>query len=59
MSRPASAPVVLATIGDVKHRAVSDETGTTFLLGSDGLTVVRPLSVENEYKARQMQLQGN
>jgi hypothetical protein len=28
-------------------------------LGSDVLTVVRPLSVENEYKARQMQLQGN
>jgi hypothetical protein len=52
-------PTPLATIKDVKHRMTNDETGTTFLLGSDGLTVVRRLSVENEYKVQQMQMQGN
>jgi hypothetical protein len=52
-------PTPLATVKDVKHRVTNDETGTTFLLGSDGLTVVRRLSVENEYKIQQMQTQGN
>lgn len=52
-------PTLLATIKDVKHRITNDETGTTFLLGSDGLTVVRQLSVENEYKIDQMQMENN
>jgi hypothetical protein len=55
----ASAPVLLATIKDVKHRTVNEETGTTFLLGSNGLTVVRRLDVEDEYKVHQLQMQGN
>jgi hypothetical protein len=55
----ASIPVRLATVKDVKHRVTNDETGTTFLLGSDGLTVVRRLSVENDYRMHQMQMQGN
>jgi hypothetical protein len=54
-----SAPKLLATIKQVKHRIVNDDTGTTFLLGSDGLTVVRRISVEAEYKVHQMQMQGN
>lgn len=54
-----SEPVLLATIKQVKHRVVNVDTGTTFLLGSDGLTVVRRISVENDYKIHQMQLQGN
>jgi hypothetical protein len=37
----------------------NDETGTTFLLGSNGLTVVRRLSIENNYKVSQMQMEGN
>jgi hypothetical protein len=37
----------------------NDYTGTTFLLGSDGLTVVRRLGVENDYKEQQSQTQGN
>jgi hypothetical protein len=37
----------------------NDDTGTTFLLGRDGLTVVRRLSVENDYKEQQLQTQGN
>jgi hypothetical protein len=55
----ASVPTTLATVQDVKHRATNDETGTTFLLGSDGLTVVRRLRVEEEYKVNQMQLERN
>jgi hypothetical protein len=55
----ASEPAQLATIKDVKHRVTNDETGTTFLLGRDGLTVVRRLDVESDYKVQQMQMQGN
>jgi hypothetical protein len=55
----ASYPTQLVTVKDVKHRVTNDETGTLFLLGSDGLTVVRRLSVENDYKVHQMQMQGN
>ena len=55
----ASVPTQLATAKDVKHRVTNDETGTTFLLGSDGLTVVRRPRVEQEYKVNQMQMEGN
>jgi hypothetical protein len=55
----ASVPTQLVTVKDVKHRATNDETGTTFLLGRDGLTVVRRLRVEEEYKVNQMQMEGN
>ena len=55
----ASDPTQLVTVKDVKHRVTNDETGTTFLLGSNGLTVVRRLSVENNYKVSQMQTEGN
>jgi hypothetical protein len=55
----ASAPTQLATVKDVRHRVTNNETGTTFLLGSNGLTVVRRLSIENDYKVHQMQMQGN
>ena len=54
-----SIPTQIATVNDVKHRVTNDYTGTTFLLGTDGLTVVRQLSVENEYKEQQLQTQGN
>jgi hypothetical protein len=52
-------PTQLKTVKDVKHRVTNDYTGTTFLLGRDGLTVVRQLSVENGYKEQQLQTQGN
>ncbi|HSY34549.1 MAG TPA: hypothetical protein VK814_02250 [Acidobacteriaceae bacterium] len=55
----ASAPTQLATVKDVKHRVTNDETGTTFLLGSKGLTVIRRLSVEYDYQIHQLQMQGN
>ena len=54
-----ASPTTLARVKGVKHRVTNDETGTTFLLGSDGLSVVRRLNVENEHKIRQMQTQGN
>jgi hypothetical protein len=55
----ASAPTQLTTVKDVRHWVTNNETGTTFLLGHNGLTVVRRLSVENGYKVHQMQMQGN
>jgi hypothetical protein len=55
----ASGPAQLATVTEVRHRVTNNETGTTFLLGPNGLTVVRRLSVENDYKVHQMQMQGN
>ncbi len=50
----ASMPTPLATINDVKHRMTNEETRPLFLLGSNGLTVVRRLNVENDYKVHQM-----
>lgn len=50
-----SDPVLLVTVKQVKHKVVNSDTGTTFLLGSDGLTVVRRTSVENDYKTHLMQ----
>jgi hypothetical protein len=59
MDVAAPIPTQLATVKDVKHRATNDATGTTFLLGSDGLTVVRRPRVEQEYKVQQLQMEGN
>lgn len=58
ISTPAD-PTVLTTVKLVKHRVVNNDTGTTFLLGSEGLTVVRRISVETDYKTHQTQLRGN
>ena len=54
-----SAPLVLTTIKDVQQRAVNQETGTTFLLGKNGLTVIRQISAEYEHQVHEMQMQGN
>jgi hypothetical protein len=54
-----SDPFLVTTVKEVKHRVVNGDTGTTFLLGSDGLTVIRRLSVENDYKTHLMQLSSN
>ena len=55
----AANPTPLVTLKDVKHRVTNHETGTTFFLDNDGLTVVRRISVETDYKIHQMQMQGN
>jgi hypothetical protein len=54
-----SDPLLLTTVKEVKHRVVNGDTGTTFLLGSAGLTVIRRLSVENDYNVHLMQLSNN
>jgi hypothetical protein len=54
-----SEPLLVTTVKEVKHRVVNGDTGTTFLLGKDGLTVIRRLSVENDYKTHLMQLSSN
>jgi hypothetical protein len=51
-----SEPALLATVKEVRHEVVNADTGTTFLLGSEGLTVVRRTSVENDYKTHLMQM---
>jgi hypothetical protein len=52
-------PLLLTTVKEVKHQVVNGDTGTTFLLGSDGLTVVRRVNVENDYKINQLHLSSN
>jgi len=52
-------PVLLTTIKQVQHRVANDETGTTFLLGSEGLTVIRKPAVEAEYQEHERQLEQN
>jgi hypothetical protein len=52
-------PTPLATVSEVKHRVTNNETGTTFLLGNDGLTVIRRMNLENEYRIEQIQMEGN
>jgi hypothetical protein len=49
-----SDPHLLTTVKEVKHQVVNEDTGTTFLLGSDGLTVIRRPNVENDYKNNQL-----
>jgi hypothetical protein len=43
-------PVLLGTVKGVEHSVVNSDTGTSFLLGRSGLTVVRQISTENEAK---------
>ena len=52
-------PLLLTTVKQVKHQVANNDMGTTFLLGSDGLTVVRRISVENDYATHQQQMSGN
>jgi len=58
VSTPAH-PIPLATIKQVKHKVVNEETGTTYLLGSDGLTVVRRPRVEEDYKIEKIYEEWN
>lgn len=58
ISSPAD-PVLLTTVKQVRHKVVNGQTGTTFLIGSEGLTVIRRLPVEQEYKTEQIQKSHN
>lgn len=43
-------------VKQVRQEITNDETGTTFLLGIDGLYVIRRLAVEEEYETHQQQM---
>jgi hypothetical protein len=43
-------PRVVTTVANVTKQASRPETGTTFLLGATGVTVVRQIDVERAYK---------
>jgi hypothetical protein len=49
----AANPVLLYTANLVTRTITRDETGTTFLLGQNGLTIIRRPRVEEEYQAEQ------
>ncbi len=58
VSRPFD-PALLTTIKQVKDRVVNDQTGTTFLLGSEGLSVIRQPAVEEDYRENEIQMEHN
>jgi hypothetical protein len=58
VSNPAH-PTPVATIKQVAHKVVNEETGTTYLLGSDGLTVIRRPRVEEDHNIEQIQEEWN
>ena len=47
------APVVLVKVASVQKLLNNPETGTTYLLNGDGLTVIRQPKIEEEYRASQ------
>ena len=51
-SNPAN-PSLLLTVKQVTGEIAREETGTTFLLGADGLTIIRRLRAEQRYKMAQ------
>jgi hypothetical protein len=54
-----STPALLATVDGVQQRLERQETGTLFLLGNSGLTVIRRPGVEEEYAADLNLQRGN
>jgi hypothetical protein len=46
----AAAPRVLSTVASVTKQVTRPETGTTFLLGQEGVTVVRQIATERAYE---------
>jgi hypothetical protein len=54
-----SQPGLLASIPAVKQRLSKADTGTLFLLNSDGVTVIRRLRVEEEHQVELDQQRGN
>jgi hypothetical protein len=46
----AAAPRVVSTVASVTKQVARPETGTTFLLGQDGITVVRQIATERAYE---------
>jgi hypothetical protein len=49
----ADSPVLLDTVRMVSCKLAREETGTMFLLGSEGLTIIRRPHVELQYQSKQ------
>ena len=54
-----SDPRLITTIAQVKHKLTRSETGTMYLLGIDGLTVIRRTRVEEDYATQQSAFEHN
>lgn len=54
-----TAPRLLATVAHATREASRAETGTTFLLGDEGLTVIRRTDVEEQHAQRELSMRGN
>jgi hypothetical protein len=46
----ATAPLVVSTVASVTRQVARPETGTTFLLGQNGVTVIRQVAKERAYE---------
>jgi len=44
-------PRLLDTVEKVQQKLINEETGTTFLLGANGLTIVRQPQVEDQHRS--------
>ncbi len=53
VAETAAAPRVVGTVSEVTRQVSRPETGTTFLLGQHGVTVIREVDVERQYKDKQ------
>jgi hypothetical protein len=53
------APRLLATVTQVTRTISRPETGTVFLLGDQGLTVIRRIDVERQYAQQEASKRGN
>jgi len=49
----AAAPRVVGSVSEVTRQVSRPETGTTFLLGQHGVTVIRQVDVERQYEDKQ------
>ena len=49
-------PAAVGDVNQVTEKLTNDETGTTYLLGADGLYLIRRPAVEEEYEIHQWQM---
>jgi len=49
----AAAPRLVGSVSEVTRQVSRPETGTTFLLGQQGVTVIRQMDVERQYEGKQ------
>ena len=54
-----TAPWLVATVAHATREVSRTETGTTFILGDEGLTVIRRLDAEEQYAEHELSMRGN